>query len=77
MLSLLILGEKDTIISVLSDIGDFGHVRYTNRFIYCHIDVNFMVTFDLEKKDTIISVLSHRGDFGHVRYMKKMYLLSH
>ena len=36
------------------------------KCIYCHIYVNFVVTFDLEK-DTIISVLSHRGDFGHVR----------
>ena len=27
----------------------FGHVRY-RKCIYCHIDVNFVVTFDLEKE---------------------------
>ena len=41
--------KKDTIISVLSHIGDFGHVRY-KKCIYCHIDLNFVVTFDLEKE---------------------------
>ena len=31
---------KDTIISVLSHRGDFCHVKYTKKYIYCHIDVS-------------------------------------
>ena len=66
--------KKDTIISVLSHRADFGHVRY-KKCIYCHIDVNFVATFALEKTDTIISVLSHIGNFGHVRYTQKIYYI--